>query len=182
MNLFEVLSPEARQDLTRYGIVEIVPVSVKVVPDPDRPEDRLAMKIVAEVNDNFQPGIPAIDRELDTADEICSSSDDLALTLRDELLVTLETRRRELAELREGWSTADRLRACRIRRSRRSSGPPLKIRLLMPMSGVWDGPGGRMFQSIFILTIQYSCSNPGKYHCRSGRYDGFIVKHDGCAC
>ena len=43
------------------------------------------MKIVAEVNDNFQPGIPAIDRELDKADGILTSSeDDLSLSLRDE--------------------------------------------------------------------------------------------------
>jgi hypothetical protein len=73
------------------------------VPDPDRTEDRLAMKITAEVNDNFQPGIPAIDHQLDKADRICDSSgDDLSLSLRDELLVTLETRRSELAELRDG--------------------------------------------------------------------------------
>jgi len=84
-------------------VTELVSVTVKAVPDPERPEDRLAMKITVEVNDNFQAGIPAIDRELDAADRICSSSgDDLSLSLRDELLVTLETRRRELAELRQG--------------------------------------------------------------------------------
>lgn len=61
------------------------------------------MKITAEVNDNFQVGIPEIDRDLEAADGICTSAeDDLTLSLRDELLVTLETRRNEIAELREG--------------------------------------------------------------------------------
>ncbi|MCK9630637.1 MAG: hypothetical protein M0R30_03245 [Methanoregula sp.] len=103
MKLSGILCPEAREELTRHGITELVSVTVKAVPDPDRPEDRLAMKIITEVNDNFQPGIPAIDLKLDKADRICSSAgDDLSLSLRDELLVTLETRRRELAELRNG--------------------------------------------------------------------------------
>lgn len=103
MNLVEALCPEAQEDLARHGIVELVSVSVMAVPDPARPEDRLALKITAEVNDNFQKGIPAVDRDLDTADEICTSAeDDLSLSLQDELLVTLDTRRREIAGLREG--------------------------------------------------------------------------------
>jgi hypothetical protein len=103
MNLVEALCPEAQKDLARFGIVELVSVSVMAVPDPARPEDRLALKITAEVNDNFQNGIPAVDRDLNTADEICTSAeDDLSLSLRDELLVTLDTRRREIAGLREG--------------------------------------------------------------------------------
>lgn len=103
MNLIEALCPEAQEDLARLGIVELVSVSVMAVPDPARPEDRLALKITAEVNDNFQNGIPAVDRDLDTADKICTSAgDDLSLSLRDELLVTLDTRRGEIAGLREG--------------------------------------------------------------------------------
>ena len=101
--LFESLVPEAQQDLLRHGIVELVSVSAKAVPDPERPEDRLCLKIIGEVNDNFLQNIPAIDRVLDRVDEICSSSgDDLTLSLRDELLVTLDTRRRGFAELKKG--------------------------------------------------------------------------------
>ncbi|MDO9325428.1 MAG: hypothetical protein Q7T80_10785 [Methanoregula sp.] len=103
MNLIEALCPEAQKDLARHGIVELVSVSVMAVPDPARPDDRLALKITAEVNDNFQNGIPAVDRDLDTADKICTSAgDDLSLSLRDELLVTLDTRRQEIVGLREG--------------------------------------------------------------------------------
>ncbi|MEI7857904.1 MAG: hypothetical protein WCH85_10430 [Methanomicrobiales archaeon] len=103
MNLVEALCPEAQEDLARHGIVELVSVSVMAVPDPARPEDRLALKITAEVNDNFQNGIPTVDRDLDTADKICTSAgDDLSLSLRDELLVTLDTRRQEITGLREG--------------------------------------------------------------------------------
>ncbi|HII99382.1 MAG TPA: hypothetical protein HA272_09080 [Methanoregula sp.] len=102
-NLLEVLCPEAKDDLMRYGIIDLVSVTVNAVPDPARPDDRLAMKISAEVLDNFRTGIPAIDRYLDMADAICSTSeDDLTLSLRDELLVTLDTQRKELAGLREG--------------------------------------------------------------------------------
>ena len=103
MNLYDVLCPEAQEDLDQCGIVDLVSVSVNAVPDPDRPEDRLAMNIIAEVNDNFLAGIPAIDRDLDRVDAICSAGgDDLTLCFRDELLVTLETRCREFTELKEG--------------------------------------------------------------------------------
>jgi hypothetical protein len=44
MNLHEALCPEAREGLARYGIIELVSVSVKAVPDPELPDDRLAMK------------------------------------------------------------------------------------------------------------------------------------------
>jgi hypothetical protein len=103
MNLYEALCPDAQKDLEDDGIVDLVSVSVKAVPDPDRPEDRLAMKITAEVDDNFRAGISAVDRDLDRVDAICSSAgDDLTLSLRDELLVTLETRCREFADLKNG--------------------------------------------------------------------------------
>ena len=42
MNLYEALCPDAQKNLEHDGIVDLV--SVKAVPDPDRPEDRLAMK------------------------------------------------------------------------------------------------------------------------------------------
>jgi hypothetical protein len=100
--LIDALRPEARDDLMRHGIVELVSVSIDAVPDPDRPEDHLAMKISAYVGDNFRAGIIDIDRDLDRVDAISSSSeDDITLVLRDELLVTLDQRRTELAALRE---------------------------------------------------------------------------------
>lgn len=86
----------------RCGIVELVSVSVDAVPDPDRPDDHLAMKISAYVGDNFREGITDIDRDLDRVDAIASSGeDDLSLVLRDELLITLDQRRTEAAEVRE---------------------------------------------------------------------------------
>jgi len=100
--LIDALRPEARDDLMRQGIVELVSVSVDAVPDPDRPDDHLAMKISAYVGDNFRDGITGIDRDLDRVDALASSSEnDLSLVLRDELLVTLGQRRTELAGLRE---------------------------------------------------------------------------------
>ena len=102
-NFFESLAPEAQEDLLRHGIIELVSVSARAVPDPERPEDRLSMKIVGEVNDIFLQNIPAIDRYLDRVDEICSASnDDLSLSLRDELLVTIEKQRDDFAELKNG--------------------------------------------------------------------------------
>ena len=102
-NLIDLLCPDARDDLMKHGIVELVSVSVRAVPDPDRPEDHLAMKIAGEVCDNFRAGIRDIDRDLDRVDAICSASEeDLALVFRDELLVTLDEQRRAFAELREG--------------------------------------------------------------------------------
>ncbi len=89
--LIDALRPYARDDLMRHGIAELVSVSVEAVPDPDRPDDHLAMKISAYVGDNFREGIALIDRDLDRVDEIASSSEgDLALVLRDELLVELD--------------------------------------------------------------------------------------------
>jgi len=100
--LIDALRPDARDDLMRHGIAELVSVSVNAVPDPDRPKDHLAMKISAYVGDNFRDGIPDMDRDLDRVDALASSSeDDLTLVLRDELLVTLGQRRTELAGLRE---------------------------------------------------------------------------------
>jgi hypothetical protein len=62
---FEVLSPEAQNDLIRDSVIKLVTVCVAAVPDPERPDGRLAMKISAEVDDDFRPGIPWIDEELD---------------------------------------------------------------------------------------------------------------------
>ena len=102
MTLIDALRPEARDDLMRHGIVELVSVSVNAVPYPGREEDHLAMKISAYVGDNFRTGITDIDRDLDRVDAIATlSEDDLTLVLRDELLVTLDQRRTDLAGLRE---------------------------------------------------------------------------------
>lgn len=102
-NLLDSLSEEARAELMQHGVTELVSVSVNAVPDPERPEDHLAMKITVDVGDNFRDGIPSIDHDLNRVDAICSSSgDDLTLSMRDELLVTLDMRRRNFAGMREG--------------------------------------------------------------------------------
>ena len=61
------------------------------------------MKILAEVCDNFEQGIPEIDRDLDAVDQLCSTSEnDLMPATRDELLVLIGERIHDLAGLREG--------------------------------------------------------------------------------
>jgi hypothetical protein len=62
--LFEVLDPEAKEELVRGDVIELVSAIVTAVPDPDRSDDRLTMKISAEVCDDFTPGTPWIDTEL----------------------------------------------------------------------------------------------------------------------
>lgn len=103
MKLIDALRPEVRQELAQCGIIELVSVSFSAIPDPMKPDKMGAMKFDAYVGDNFQLGIPAIDRALEAVDALASSGeDDLAPSLRDELLVTLDVRRKELAELKEG--------------------------------------------------------------------------------
>jgi len=98
-----MLCPEAKEELNTIGIIELVSVTVTAVPDPERPEDRYAMKILAEVCDNFKQGIPEIDRDLDAVDQMCSTSEnDLMPTTRDELLVLIGQRVHDIAELQEG--------------------------------------------------------------------------------
>ena len=103
MKLIEALRPGVQKELARCGIAELVSVSFSAIPDPEKPDDSEAMKFDAYVGDNFLSGIPSIDRALDAADALASSGeDDLAPSLRDDLLVTLDTRKREFVELREG--------------------------------------------------------------------------------
>ena len=103
MTLLEVLSPEARSELERDGVIELVSVSLTAIPDPERPDDTGAMKLDAYVGDNFRPGIPAIEKALGRVDAIATAGgDDLMPSLREELLSSLVDRRNDLAELREG--------------------------------------------------------------------------------
>jgi hypothetical protein len=64
MKLFEALSPEAQQDLLKDNEIELVTVIVRAVPDPEKPDDTGAMKITAEITDDFSPGTPWINDEL----------------------------------------------------------------------------------------------------------------------
>ena len=101
--LFEALTPKAQNELVRDHVIELVTVIVRAVPDPDRPDDRLAMKIAAEVFDEFGPGKPGIDTAMTKIREICAlAGDDLSINIQDALLVALNRRRKGLDGLREG--------------------------------------------------------------------------------
>ena len=62
--LFEALTPKAQNELVRDHVIDLVTVVVRAVPDPDRPDDRLAMTIAMEMKDEFASGHPRIDAEL----------------------------------------------------------------------------------------------------------------------
>ena len=95
--LFEVLTPEAQNELVRDHVIELVTVVVRAVPDPDRPDDRLAMTITADMKDAFAPGQPWIDAELARIREICGAAgDDFSVSMHDALLVALNRRRKDL--------------------------------------------------------------------------------------
>jgi hypothetical protein len=101
--LFEALTSNAQNELIRDHVIELVTVAVRAVPDPDRPDDRLAMTIAAEVKDVFAPGQPWIDAELARVREICASAgDDFSIYMQDALLVALNRRRKDLDGLRNG--------------------------------------------------------------------------------
>ncbi|MGA2918510.1 hypothetical protein [Methanoregula sp.] len=73
-----------------------------------------------KLNDNFQPGIPAIELELDKADRICSTSgDDLSFSCWMNYSSHSTRTAGNSPGYGKGWSTADRLPAFRTRRSRR---------------------------------------------------------------
>ena len=57
-----------RCDRTRFGYRD------RSHRNPNRPDDRLSMKIAAEVNDDFAPGTPWIDAELARLREICAGA------------------------------------------------------------------------------------------------------------
>ena len=101
--LFESLKPEAQNELIRDHVIELVTVVVRAVPDPDQPDDRLAMKVTAEVYDELAPGVPWIDAEMARIREICASAgEDISVPVQDALLVALNRRLKELDGLRNG--------------------------------------------------------------------------------
>jgi len=85
--LFEALTPKAQNALVRDHVIDLVTVVVRAVPDPDRPDDRLAMTIAMELKDEFAPGQPQIDAELARVREICGAAgEDLSVNMQDALL------------------------------------------------------------------------------------------------
>jgi hypothetical protein len=101
--LFETLLPEAKEELIRDGVVELVTVVVEVEPDPARPDNRNAMNIVIEVYDNFRDGIPAIEAGRTRIRSICDRAPgDLSDDTRENLIAALARRCDEMDELQEG--------------------------------------------------------------------------------
>jgi hypothetical protein len=101
--LFEALTPKVQNELVRDHVIDLVIVVVRAVPDPDRPDDRLAMTIAMEMKDEFAPGQPRIDAELARVRDICGAAgEDLSVTMQDALLVALNRRRKDLDGLRQG--------------------------------------------------------------------------------
>ena len=102
-NLFAALIPEAEEELVRDYVIELITVIVRAVPDPDRPDDRLTMKIAAEIYDEFAPGKPGIDLAMADVRKICEAAcDDVSIQMQDTLLVVLNRRRKDLDGLRQG--------------------------------------------------------------------------------
>jgi hypothetical protein len=100
---FESLHPEAQEELVRNGVIELVTVFADAVPDPERPDDRLALSISADLANDFRPGIPWINAELDQLRTICGTAgEDISLAVQDALLVSLNTQRKEQDQLRMG--------------------------------------------------------------------------------
>lgn len=101
--LYELLSPEAQQEILRDGMIEIVTVCAAAVPDKERPEDRMTMSIAAEIGHDFREGIPWIDRGLDRIRAIAGpAGEDLSIAVQDSLLVELNGERKIIDGLREG--------------------------------------------------------------------------------
>jgi hypothetical protein len=101
--LYEALNPEAQEELIRDNVIEFVSVIVTAVPDPDRPDDRLTMKITAEVYADFAPGTPWIDAELEKIRKICAgAAEDITVPVTDALHVALNRNRKSLDGILEG--------------------------------------------------------------------------------
>jgi len=101
--LYEALDPEAQEELIRDNVIELVSVIVTAVPDPDRPDDRLSLLIAAEIYDEFAPGTPWIDAELEKIRKICAgAADDITLPATDALHVALNRNRKSLDGILEG--------------------------------------------------------------------------------
>jgi hypothetical protein len=100
---YDILSPEAQEDLLRDGVIELVTVCVDAVPDPERPEDRHTMSLAAEISDDFCEGIPWIDEGLDRIQAITGpAGEDLSQAVQDHLLVELNQERKIFEGLKEG--------------------------------------------------------------------------------
>lgn len=100
--LYDILTPEAQQNLLRDGVIEIVSVCVTAVPDPEKPEDRLTMSIAAEIGHDFREGIPWIDHELDCLRAITGpAGEDLSIAVQDHLMVELNINRKFFDGLKE---------------------------------------------------------------------------------
>jgi hypothetical protein len=103
MTIIETLNEDAKEELIQDHIIELVTVAVRAEPDPDRPDNRLALKIVAEVKNGFAAGWPAIDAGLARVREICAASgNDLSPAMDDALLVALNRQRKVVDGLHEG--------------------------------------------------------------------------------
>jgi hypothetical protein len=103
--IIETLNDDSKSELIWDQIIELVTVAVRAEPDPDRPEDRLALKIVAEITNNFTRGWPSIDTGLARVREVCGTSgNDLSPAMKDALLVALNRQRTVVDELHEGKS------------------------------------------------------------------------------
>lgn len=99
--LFDVLYPEVQEDLIRDHVIERVTVLVAAVPDPERPDDRLAMKIFRGSWRRLMAR-SWIDDELDHVRALCDpASEDLSIAVRDDLHVALNRRRKELDGIKE---------------------------------------------------------------------------------
>jgi hypothetical protein len=101
--LYEALDPKAREELICGEVIELVSVIVTAVPDPDRPDDRLTMKIAAEMYDEFASGTPWIDAELGKVRELCArAADDITIPANNALHVDLNRNRKALDGLLAG--------------------------------------------------------------------------------
>lgn len=99
----DVIDEKAREELVCDNVIELVTVVVRALPDPDRPEDRCMMRIVAEIKDRFAAGHPEIEEGLARVREICAAAEeDVSVAMQEGLLVALNEKRNEINELRQG--------------------------------------------------------------------------------
>jgi hypothetical protein len=104
---FDLLVPEAQENLLRSNILDLITVIAEAIPDPDRPDDGLAMKISAGIGHDFCDGIPWIENEIDRLYEICDGADeDLSVAVLDNLLVDLNRNRKSLARIHQEITSA----------------------------------------------------------------------------
>jgi hypothetical protein len=100
--ILEMFTQEAREELIRDGLIELVTVTVHAVPDPARPGDTTAMIVTAEVYSEFRAGVPAIDAGLAALGKACrAAAADLSPASAQYLLRALGERRRETDAIRK---------------------------------------------------------------------------------